>query len=83
MWVIHHKGKECVHYAKIGDFDKHCYYIREYGKTLPHRDYRPEPRFLSRRLFRITFFRHPYCEWQNKHMDLVRVGSTSHWVPES
>ena len=81
MLTTHHKGKDCVHIAKVGAIDKHFYYIRDYGKMVTDRVYRPEPRFLSRQFARLTFFREPYCEWHNKDMDLVRVDSTSHWVP--
>jgi len=81
MLIIRHHGQECVYIAKVGIFDKQYYYIRDYGKVLPDRVYRPEPRFLARQFSRLHFFCEPYCEWRNKDVDLARVDCTSHWVP--
>ena len=87
MMVVSHPGVDVVHYAKVGEIDKHCYYVwgMQPGKWLPHRGaYRPDPRFSARRLVRLHFFRHPYSEYQNKvgeEMDPLWVGRASRWAP--
>jgi len=67
--VVSHRGVDVVHYDKVGEFDKHWYYVRDMqpGKMCLHREpYRPLPRFASRRLLRLQFFRDPYSEYCNK-----------------
>jgi len=84
--AVEHSGMDVVYYAKIGEQDKHRYYIYDIpGKWLPTRGvYRLAPRFLSTRSIRLAWFRRPYTEYKNKvfqEMDPLWVGSASHWVP--
>ena len=86
--VLSHPGVDVVHYAKVGEIDKHAYYVRDRqpGKWLPVREaYRPAPRFTSRRLVRLEFFRHPYSEYCNKvgeERDPLWVGRAHVGSPE-